>query len=66
MIRDPSKKNDIFSLTYCFTPQETEMLAHFLRKHEDEIPVELAIFSKTVEDTVYNSMSIEEAEKFYS
>ncbi|HAH61744.1 MAG TPA: hypothetical protein DCL73_06565 [Treponema sp.] len=66
MIRDTTKETDTLSLSYSFSPRETAILAHFLRKHEDEIPDGLADFSKAVEDAVYNSMSIEEAEKFYS
>jgi hypothetical protein len=66
MIRDTTKGIDILSLTYSFSPRETALLAHFLREHQDKIPDGLADFSKAVENAVYNSMSIDEAEKFYS
>ncbi|MCK9169201.1 MAG: hypothetical protein M0P01_02165 [Treponema sp.] len=66
MTQDSKKNINILSFTYSFTPQETEILAHFMRKHQDEIPAGLTNFSKTIEDKVYNAMSIDEAEKFYS
>ncbi|MFA6856371.1 MAG: hypothetical protein WCR31_04100 [Treponema sp.] len=66
MIQNSTKTTDSLSFTYSFTPQETEMLAYFLRKHQAEIPAGLVGFSKTIENIVYNAMSIDEAEKFYS
>lgn len=54
------------SLKYDFKPRETALIARFLRLHASEIPDGLSDFVKAVEDTVYNSMSLEEAERFYS
>jgi predicted transcriptional regulator len=66
MIHDTTKGTDTLSFTYSFSPRETAVLAHFLRSHQDEIPDALADFSKAVENTVYNSLSLDEAERFYS
>jgi hypothetical protein len=67
MIRsDTTKGIDALSFSYTFSPRETALLARFLRSRQDEVPDGLADFLKAVEDVVYNSMSIEEAEKFYT
>ena len=51
---------------YRFTERETKSLARFLRKNQEQIPDELLDFSAGVERVMYNSMSIDEAEAFYS
>ena len=42
------------------------ILARFFRNHQDEIPDGLLDFSMKIEKVVYSSMSIGEAEAFYS
>ena len=54
------------SLDYHFTEREIKILARFFRRYQDSIPDGLIDFSVQIERTVYNSMSIEEAEAFYS
>jgi len=54
------------SLDYHFSVQEIAILARFFRKHQNELPDGLKFFAGAVEKTVYNSMSIDEAERFYS
>ncbi len=53
-------------LDYSFNSEEIYFLAMLLRKNESELPDALTKFCKTIEQTVYNSMSIDEALKFYS
>ena len=53
-------------LTYNFTKREVYTLAKFLRKKEEELPLGLENLCKTLEDSVYNSMSIDEVRRFYS
>ena len=57
---------DIEVLTYNFTKKELFLLAKFLRVKEDELPLGLETFCKTLEDSVYNSLSIQEVRRFYS
>jgi len=54
------------SLDYHFSSKEIKLLAIFFRKHPENIPDGLETFAGTIERTVYNSLSIDEAEKFYS
>jgi hypothetical protein len=65
MTIEPSKKTNI-SLNYHFTPRELMVIARFLRKKQNELPEELSDFYATVEHTVYNVLSVDEAEQFYS
>ena len=51
---------------YSFTEREVRALARFLRKNQEQIPDVLLDFSARVERVMYNSMSIDEAEAFYS
>ena len=55
-----------FSLSYNFTSQEVAVLAKFLRDHEESLPAGLEYFYKALEDSVYNSLSLDEVRKFYS
>lgn len=59
------KENPVF-FDYHFTEREVRVLARFLRKNQEQIPDELLDFSARVERVMYNSMSIDEAEAFYS
>jgi hypothetical protein len=59
----PVKNN--LSLDYHFSTKEIEILAYYFRKNSDTIPAGLENFVGAVEHTVYDSMSIDEAEKFY-
>ena len=60
-----SEKAPIF-FDYHFTERELRGLACFLRKNQEQIPDELLDFAAKVERVMYNSMSIDEAEAFYS
>jgi len=62
----PLDNEDIEILTYNFTKREVYILAKFLRKKEEELPLGLETFCKTLEDSVYNSLSIQEVRRFYS
>lgn len=54
------------ALDYHFTESEIRLLAKFFRKHQSELPDGLIDFSDKIERSVYNTMSIEEAEVFFS
>lgn len=54
------------SLDYHFTEREIRLLAKFFRNHQSELPDGLVDFSDKIERTVYNTMSIGEAEVFFS
>ena len=57
---------DINVLDYSFSKNEVFLLAKFLRQKQEELPQGLEIFYKTLEDTIYNSLSLEEVKRFYS
>ena len=57
---------DINVLDYSFSKKELFLLAKFLRKKQEELPEGLEIFYKTLEDTIYNTLSLEEVKNFYS
>ena len=61
----PSIKTPIY-LDYHFNEREIRVLARFLRKNQEHIPDELLDFATKIERVMYNSMSIDEAEAFYS
>ena len=63
-MRQPEQKN--FSLSYDFTSEEVAALARFLRDHEETMPQGLELFYKALEESVYNSLSLDEVKKFYS
>ena len=63
-MRQVPEKN--FSLSYNFTSQEVAALAKFLRDNEEKMPSGLEYFYKALEDSVYNSLSLDEVKKFYS
>lgn len=55
-----------FRLSYNFTAEEIALLARFLRDNMENLPEGLEKFYKSLEDSVYNSLSLEEARIFYS
>ena len=57
---------DEITLNYSFTKREIGLLAKFLRQKETEIPHGLENFAKTIENSVYDCMTLEEVKKFYS
>lgn len=65
MSEDNSKLPGV-SLDYHFNEREIKLLAKFFRKHQSEIPDGLLDFSMKIERSVYSTMSIEEAEVFFS
>ena len=65
---NPSSKSkpENFKLTYNFTSREIAILAKFFRDCQDKLPEGLETFSKSLEDSIYNTLSLEEARLFYS
>ena len=57
-------EKDPLVFTYTFTPQETAILARFIRWQG--LPDGLEHFSKTVIDTMYNAMTIDDLEHFFN
>ena len=57
---------DITVLEYSFSKKELFLLAKFLRQKQTEIPDGLETFYKTLEDSIYNTMSLAEVKRFYS
>ncbi|MBQ7158735.1 MAG: hypothetical protein IJS09_04835 [Treponema sp.] len=57
---------DDLHLTYDFSKRELRILARFIRQYQEKIPEGLEDFASAVEKAIYNSMSIDEAEAFYS
>lgn len=55
--------DDAMVFTYTFTPQETAILARYIRWHG--LPDGLERFGATVFDTVYNAMTIDDIEQFF-
>lgn len=51
---------------YRFSLQEIKQLALLMRKYEDDIPDDLQSFFSYLESSIYDSMSIEEAERFFN
>lgn len=64
--RQESKAMPVMTMDYHFSARELSTIARFLRKKSAEIPDELRDFYSAVERTVYDSLSIDEAEQFYS
>lgn len=54
------------SLDYHFTANEIRYLAKFFRKNQEILPDALINFAMEIEKVIYNSMTISEAQKFYS
>ena len=57
---------DITILDYSFSKNELFLLAKYLRTKQEELPEGLELFYKTLEDSIYNCMSLEEVKRFYS
>ena len=57
---------DITILEYSFSKKELFLLAKYLRTKQEELPEGLEIFYKTLEDSIYNWLSLEEVKRFYS
>lgn len=53
-------------LDYHFSHREIRVLARYFRNHQADLPEGLEDFARAVEAAVYNAMSIDEAEEFYS
>ena len=54
------------SLDYHFNENEIKLLARFFRKNQEQLPDGLIDFATKIERVIYNSMSIDEAQSFYS
>ena len=57
---------DITILDYSFSKKELFLLARYLRTKQEELPEGLELFYKTLEDSIYNCLSLEEVKRFYS
>ena len=57
---------DITILDYSFSKKELFLLAKYLRTKQEELPEGLELFYKTLEDSIYNCLSLEEVKRFYS
>lgn len=66
MTEQESSSQASLSLEYKFNDREIRSLARFLRNNQEQIPDALLGFAIKVERAIYNSMSIDEAEAFYS
>ena len=66
MTENKNRAESRISLDYHFTEREIRILARFFRNHQEQIPDGLLDFSMKIERVVYSSMSIGEAEAFYS
>lgn len=53
-------------LTYSFSAKEIGLLAKFLREKETEIPHGLENFAKSIENSLYDSLTLDEVKRFYS
>ena len=51
---------------YAFSLEEIKQLLLLLRKHEQELPQELRRLFAFLESRVYDTMTIEEAERFFN
>lgn len=66
MINNDSNHICNFSLDYKFSSREIALLAKFLRNNQDSIPEGLQQFYKSVEEAIYNKLTLEEATRFFS
>ena len=57
---------DISVLEYNFSKKELFLLAKFLRQNEEKLPDGLESFYDVLEDSIYNTLSLEEVKRFYS
>lgn len=56
---------DDFILTYNFTFNEVALLAKFFRKNQDKFPDGLESFDRTIQNTIYNELSLDQIRDFY-
>ncbi len=63
---EKSARREDFFLDYRFNEREIKLLASLFRKYQAQIPDGLIDFMTKIERKIYNSMTIEEAEEFYS
>ncbi|MBQ7538028.1 MAG: hypothetical protein IJT42_03595 [Treponema sp.] len=66
MTENESNKGASLSMDYHFSEREIRQLARFLRNNQESLPDELINFATKIERAIYNSMTIDEAEAFYS
>ena len=57
-------EKDPMVFTYTFSPQETAILARYIRWQG--LPDGLERFSATIFNTVYNAMTIDDVEQFFN
>lgn len=57
---------DLTILDYSFSKKELYLLAKYLRTKQEELPEGLETFYKSLEDSIYNFMSLDEVKRFYS
>ncbi|MBQ4378441.1 MAG: hypothetical protein II821_04520 [Treponema sp.] len=63
---DTQNEISTMSLDYHFNEREIRLLARFFRNNEEKLPDGLLDFTSQIERAIYNSMSIAEAQAFYS
>ncbi len=63
-MREPDEKK--YTLSYNFTSKEVAALAKFLRDNQENLPEGLEYFYKALEDSIYQSLTLEEVKNFYS
>ncbi|MCR5172280.1 MAG: hypothetical protein K6B73_05390 [Treponema sp.] len=61
-----STSEPAFSFDYSFNEREIKILARLLRNNQDKLPQGLEDFARQIELLIYQNMSIDEVEKFYS
>lgn len=66
MTDSPLSEKNCSTLDYSFSVEEVRALARLFRKNQDDLPDALFTFASKIEREIYNSMSIDEAESFYS
>lgn len=66
MTNDAVLEESPLALDYHFSEREVRNLARFFREHQEQLPDALLGFATRIERAIYNSMSIDEAEAFYS
>lgn len=57
---------DVSVLKYNFSKKELFLLAKFLRQNEEKLPNGLESFYHVLEDSIYNTLSLDEVKRFYS
>lgn len=62
---DDSENQKLLSFSYDFSIQESKDLVLLFRKYEKDLPDSLKDFSISLHQYIYNSMTIDEAEKFF-